>query len=366
MLDVEEPCSSNNSGDTEIVFESNMAEPLIKDKGTMTYDYQETVPMRFCQLTRESDVLFFTGLEKTRIFQTASVMTYWDGSKKALKPRKGSDSIELIEALLSSPDIEFNKITLLKPGPKRKLTLEQEFLLVLMKLRLGIMVEVLALRFKVSPGKVSQIFITSIKLISKELRVLVIWPSSSQIKSTFPNYLKKLYHNMRVIIDCTEVFMETPSSLVGQTCLYSDYKHHCKVKFLVAITPNGALSWISPTYGGQTSDVFIVWDCGFLDLLEPADQVMTDQGFKIKTDLAMKQCAVCIPPSAVKGNQMTFSDVKKTSNIANVRIYVEQAIKRMKEFHILKTQQLILYLPIFNDIVRVIASLVNLKKSLAK
>ena len=141
-------------------------------------------------------------------------MTYWDGSKKTLKPRKGSGSIEIIEALLSSPDIEFNKITLLKPGPKRTLTLEQEFLLVLMKLRLRIMVEDLALRFKVSRGKMSQIFITWIKLMSKELSVLVIWSSSSQIKSTFPSWFKKLYHNARVIIDCTEVFMEKPSSLV--------------------------------------------------------------------------------------------------------------------------------------------------------
>ena len=245
MLNVEEPCSSNNLADTEIVFESNMAEPLIKDKETMTDDYQESVPMRFCQLTRKSDVLFFTGLENTRIFQTlfnylqkkVSVMAYWGGSKKTLKPRYGS--IELTEALLSSPDIEFNKITLLKP--KRKLTLEQEFLLVLMKLRLGIMVEDLPFRFKVSPGKVSQIFITWIKLISKELSVLVIWPSSSQIKSTIPNCFKKLYHIVRVITDCTEVFMEMPSSLVMQACLYSDYKHHSTVKFLVTITPNGGI-----------------------------------------------------------------------------------------------------------------------------
>ena len=316
-------------------------------------------------------MLFFTGLENTRIIQTlfnylqkkASVMTYWDGNKKTLKPRnrKGSGSIELTEALLSSPDIEFNKITLLKPRPKRKFTLEQEFLLVLMKLRPGIMVEDLAFHFKVSPGKLWQIFITWIKLMSKELSVLVIWPSS-QIKSTFPNCFKKLYHNARVITDCTEVFMETLSSLVEQACLYSDYKHHFTVKFLVAITSNGALSWISPTYGGRTSDVFIVRDSGFLDLLEPGDQVMADRGFKIKTNLAMKRCTLCIPPSAAKGNQMTSSDVKKTSNIANVRIYIEQPIKRTKEFHILKTQQPILYLPIFNDIVRVIASLVNLKK----
>ena len=62
MLNVEETCSSNNFGDTKIIFESNMAEVLIKDKETMTDDYQESVPMRFCQLTRESDVLFLTGL----------------------------------------------------------------------------------------------------------------------------------------------------------------------------------------------------------------------------------------------------------------------------------------------------------------
>ena len=92
---------------------------------------------------------------------------------------------------------------------------------------------------------------------------------------------------------------------------------------------------------------------------------MADQGFKIKTDLAMKQCILFIPPSAAKGNQ-TFSDVKKTSNIPNIRIYVEQAIKHMKEFHILKTHQLILYLLIFNDIVRVIASFVNFKKTISK
>lgn len=57
MLNVEEPCSSDNFVYTEIVFESNMAEPLIKDNKTMTDDYQESLPMRFCPLTRKSDVL---------------------------------------------------------------------------------------------------------------------------------------------------------------------------------------------------------------------------------------------------------------------------------------------------------------------
>ena len=56
-------------------------------------------------------------------------MAYWNSRKKTLNPRKGSGSIELTEALLPSPDIEFKTHSKFNPGPKRKLTLKQEFLL---------------------------------------------------------------------------------------------------------------------------------------------------------------------------------------------------------------------------------------------
>ena len=76
--------------------------------------------------------------------------------------------------------------------------------------------------------------------------------------------------------------------------------------------------------------IFVVKDSGLLDLLQPKDQVMADRSFKIRTELAMKQCTLSLPPSAAKGNQMTSSDVKNTSNIDKLRIFVEQAIKCMK------------------------------------
>ena len=53
---------------------------------------------------------------------------------------------------------------------------------------------------------------------------------------------------------------------------------------------------------------------------------MADRGFKLKTDLSMKQCYLSIPPSAAKGSQMVGCDMRKTSQISNVRIFVEQAI----------------------------------------
>ena len=126
----------------------------------------------------------------------------------------------------------------------------------------------------------------------------------------------------------------------------------------------GAVSWVSLVYGGRSSDIHIVRDSGFLDLLEPFNQIMTDKGFKIKTDLALKQCSLSIPPSAVKGSQMVKKDVHDTSNIADVRIYVAQAIKRLKKFRILKYQQPLLYLPILNDIVQVISGFINLERPL--
>ena len=135
---------------------------------------------------------------------------------------------------------------------------------------------------------------------------------------------------------------------------------------LVAITPNGAVSYVSPAYGGRATDVHIVSVSGFLDLVEPYDEIMADREFKIREDLMMRRATLCIPPGKAKSSakqsqvQMLPSDVKKTSNIANVRIYVEQAIGRMKVFHILKNELAINLIPLADDIVRVCAALCNL------
>ena len=44
----------------------------------------------------------------------------------------------------------------------------------------------------------------------------------------------------------------------------------------------------------------------------------------------MRQYTLAIPLSAAVGNQMIAKDLKKTSETANVRIYVEQATRKMK------------------------------------
>ena len=71
-------------------------------------------------------------------------------------------------------------------------------------------------------------------------------------------------------------------------------------------------------------------------MIEPCDELMADRGFKIREDLIMHMATLCIPPSCTSSMQLLPQDVTETSNIANVRIYVKQAIGWLKVFLPLK------------------------------
>ena len=94
--------------------------------------------------------------------------------------------------------------------------------------------------------------------------------------------------------------------------------------------------------------------------LEPFDQVMADRGFKIRDDLAMYQATLAIPPSTVGNFQMPSQDVLETSTLANVRIYVEQAIGRVKHFKSFSHIVPMSCLPLCDDIFITCCRLCNL------
>ena len=56
------------------------------------------------------------------------------------------------------------------------------------------------------------------------------------------------------------------------------------MKILVACTPNGVISYISPVYVGSISDVELTRVSGFLSTLEGKQgiSIMADRGFTIK------------------------------------------------------------------------------------
>ena len=194
-------------------------------------------------LTR--DVNYFTGLGNIDAFrlvfdylsEKARVMHYWKG--------------------LSNTSTDLTSPRNLKNSNLRSLTLEQEFLLTLMRLRLGPLNGDLTNCFKVSSSLVSSIFTTWIKLMSLELKWLINWSQHHIIRRHLPSMFKKFYPQCCIIINCSELFIETPSSFDIAAACWSNCKHHYTVKYLIGITPNGTVSFLSDCYGVRATAMYL-------------------------------------------------------------------------------------------------------------
>ena len=203
----------------------------------------------------------------------------------------------------------------------------QQFVIVLMRLRLDLSVQDLAYRFSVSTSTVSRIFTTVLDIMYQRSSFLVKWPSREELRDTMPVEFRASFGlKVAVIIDCFEVFIERPSNLMAQAQTWSNYKHHNTVKFLIGITPQGSISYISPAWGGRVSDKKLTESCGFLDYLLPGDLVLADRGFDISDSVGL-MCAEVKIPAFMKGRkQLSVADVISTRKIAHVRIHVERVI----------------------------------------
>ena len=69
----------------------------------------------------------------------------------------------------------------------------------------------------------------------------MIWPSRDDVNGHMPEGFKKLYPSTRLILTCTQIFVQTPTSLLLQSQHYSTYKSNTTLKGLIGITPNGAI-----------------------------------------------------------------------------------------------------------------------------
>ncbi len=94
-------------------------------------------------------------------------MSYWRGSKSHNASKDKPDRPEAHK----------------RSGPKHKLSHFEEFVLVLMRLKVGLFVNDLADRFGISNGHVSKIFTTWINFLFHELPLLFPFPSQDHIQS---------------------------------------------------------------------------------------------------------------------------------------------------------------------------------------
>lgn len=90
-------------------------------------------------------------------------------------------------------------------------------------------------RFNYSQSTVSRVCTAWLPFLNSQLYPLITWPSSELINHYIPAPFKDMYPTTGVIIDCTEIFIETPSSLNIESSTWSSYKHHNTFKVLIGI-----------------------------------------------------------------------------------------------------------------------------------
>ncbi|KAK0155521.1 hypothetical protein N1851_002110 [Merluccius polli] len=208
----------------------------------------------------------------------------------------------------------------------------KQLMLTLMRLRLNVSTTFLSYAFNISIATASRIVTDVIDVMFIHMKPLIIWPEMEHLQKTMPMQFRKHFvKKCAVIIDCFEVFIERPSNLIARAETWSSYKHHNTVKFLIGITPQGTVSYISNAWGGRVSDKHLTENCGFLDNIVPGDLVLADRAFNIQATLGCRMAHVKIPAFTRGKSQLAPVDLETTRKIAHVRIHVERVIGSVRQ-----------------------------------
>lgn len=253
-----------------------------------------------------------------------------------------------------------------RPGKARSTSLEEEFFMTLVKLRLGLQNVDCAARFGVSASTFSSIFTGWVTLLSQELEKISKMPPTTEIETDSANCFSE-FPNVRIIIDCTELFAERPSSVGVHKQFHSNYKHHSTVKFLVGMNTGGAITYISEMYGGRASDKFITNEAqDLLDSLNAGEKVMADRGFTIQDDLPAGVKLV-IPSFKHKDkSQFSKTELQANKKISEARVHIERGIRRIKQFQILRNEMKLSQVDVYSNIFKACGYLVNFQDPFLK
>jgi len=247
-----------------------------------------------------------------------------------------------------------------KSGPGNRLAFQDEMFIVLVKLKTGRLNHDLAFQFGVSVGLISEIFSSWLCFLCAELKLLFEMVDCGEPVDGIPGVYKN-FSGLRVVVDCTELMLQKSSDLHDRKTTFSNYKHHDTVKFLVGMSPQLCVNFVSKAWGGRASDTHITTHSdALLSGLPAGSVVMAVRGFTVAPELSRLGVKTIIPEFKGRGrSQFTDAECSTSEDIAKARIHIERVIQRIKTFHVLDSVVRLNMSDIIEQIFTVCAYLTN-------
>ena len=278
------------------------------------------------ELQKQEEVLraAYNDLKSNACFRPENMK---DDDKK-VKYYTGLPSYSILNALYEylTEDLKLPNIIM-----SAKKSVFEQFVLVLMKLRLNLGDQDLAYWFQITQSTVSRYCNRWMDVLYTCLSCLVTWPEKEELMKTMPIEFRKHFRKCVIIIDCFEVFIERPTSQMARSQTWSNYKHHNTIKYLIGITPQGSVAFISQGWGGRTSDVHLTENSGLLQKLLPGDLILADRGFTIEDTVGLYCAEVNIPPFTKGKRQLSKVEVDAARRLSRVCIHVERVIGSIRQ-----------------------------------
>ncbi|KAF7709366.1 uncharacterized protein LOC124383076 [Silurus meridionalis] len=219
----------------------------------------------------------------------------------------------------------------MKGDKNAKLSVFQQLLLTLMRLRLDLRNQDLAYRFGVKVPTVTRTVHRIIDIMFTTLvPTAIFWPSRVELRKNLPEVVKCAHPDCAVIIDCFTVSLEKAVSIDTHYHGSGATGFSSELKYVIGVAPQGAVMFVSRGAPGNISDKTLVESCGLLHKLLPGDVVLAEHDFGIKDLVGAHRADILIPRSELhETEQSNLDTIDEPSLAASQRVNVHKHVERI-------------------------------------
>ena len=148
--------------------------------------------------------------------------------------------------------------------PRTNIPLRYQILMVLVWLRINLPFEYISHQPGISKSTANLTFHKILDLLYTKLHFLIHWQNRDNIRQTVLPIIKQHFPRLTCIIDFFEIFIDRPVNLKAQAQVYSNYKKHSRVKYLISCSPLRTINFSLNGWVGRATDSYIVQKSGFI------------------------------------------------------------------------------------------------------